>query len=144
MKRFICLMIFAVVVMVGLPEQSAGSGSPPDRVGFVVDQPSMDLQVLATDLLKTANYELTFEGCKSFEMAVLPRKGGFVADQGLFLEMQVTWLNDKNATSNLSASTMVRNYDFRLCRYTKLNENQVITKNIESRDRSTIRADSRV
>lgn len=143
MKRFICLMIFAIGLFVSLPATSSGNGSPPDQVNIVQYHPVDFTAMVINQEVKV--FKVSKE--PNWEFGVVNRiekEGGFVADQGLFLEKQFTWLNNKNATSNLSASNMVRNYDFRLCRYTKLNESQIITKNIESITRCTIRADSQV
>ena len=138
MKNFIVLMIFAIGLMVSLPSTSSGSGSPPDQVSFVQDQP-IDFTAMVVNQEFVANYELTFTGYSSFIMAALPEKGGFVADQGLFLERQHLYLSYLNLKA-----TDFTNYglDFRLCRFTKPIESQI--KNIESGSRCTIRADSQV
>ena len=156
MKNFIVLMIFAIGLMVSLPSTSSGSGSPPDQgwqfslrqaqgadqtksVSFAVGQPSIDLPVMVANYEMTAGYELTFVSNQTFIMAVLPKEGGFVADQGLFLERQHLYLSYLNLKA-----TDFTNYglDFRLCRFTKPIESQI--KNIESGSRCTIRADSQV
>lgn len=118
MKKFIVLMIFAIGLFILLPSTSSGSGSPPDQASFVANQ-TVDFTAMVVNQEFVANYELTFTGYSSFTMAVLPGEGGFVADQGLFLERQHLYLND-----------------------TKPIESQI--KNIESGSRCTIRADSQV
>lgn len=139
MKNFIALCIFAIGMFAMLPSTSSGS-APPDQVSFVAELPAIDLTFEVANLDLAANYELTFESYQSLEMAILPQKGGFVADQGLFLERQHLYLCNKK----LTGSTAFTNYssDFRLCRYTKQIESQIVTQNIESVTRCTIRADS--
>jgi len=137
MKKFIVAFVFAIGMFAMLPSTSSGS-APPGQVSFVAELPSIDFPVVVVDQVLAANYEFTFVSYQSFELAVLPEKGGFVADQELFLVRQHLYLNDKK----LIESTAFTNYnpDFRTCRYSKLIENQI--KNIESRTRCTIRADS--
>lgn len=139
MKKFIVLMIFAIGMLAMLPSTSSGS-APPGQVSFAAELPAIDLTFEVANLDLTANYEFSFVSYQTFEMAVLPEKGGFVADQGLFLVRQHLYLNDKK----LIESTAFTNYnpDFRICRYSKQTESKIITQNIESRTRCTIRADS--
>ena len=144
MKRFIVLMCFAIGLFVSLPSTSSGSGSPPDQVSFVAFQP-VDFTAMVINQDVVTNYQFAFLSNQSFEMAVLPEKGGCFVVQDSNLELQATYLNDKIAISDVSRSTMVDNYDFRTCLYFRQNERQLITKhNIESQSRCTIRADSQV
>lgn len=136
MKKFIVLMIFAIGFLTMLPSTSSGSESPPGQVSFVANH-SIDFTAMVVNQEIVANYELTFVSYQSLEMAVLPQKGGF---QGLYLERQHLYLCNKR----LIESTAFTNYssDFRLCRYTKYIESQIVTQNIELETRSMIRADS--
>jgi len=115
MKNFIVLMIFAIGLFVSLPSTSSGSGSPPDQCMFVAGVSSIDFPVMVATQELAANTEYAFVSNQTFEKAVLLKEGGFVADQGLFLERQHLYLNEKI-------------------------ESQI--KNIESGSRCTIRADS--
>lgn len=140
MKRFIVAFIFAIGLFVSLPSTSQGS-APPGQVSFVADQP-VNFTAMVVNYEMVANYELTFVSYQTFEMAVSPQEGGFVADQELFLEKQHLYLNSKITIESTDFTNSVT--DNRLFRYSKQNESQIVTQNIESRTRCTIRADSQV
>ena len=143
MKLFFAIMLFAICLF-SMPGTSSGSGSPPDQVSFVAFQPSSDLPVMAANYEMTANLELTFVSNPTFEMAVLPREGGYFVVQDSNLELQTTYKNSKNATFNNTENTRLDNYYFRTCLTEKVQSQIIITHNIESGSRCTIRAESQV
>lgn len=144
MKRFICLMIFAIGIMVSLPGQSSGSGSPPDQTCFVVDHPVVvTAMVVNQDMV--ANYELTFAGYHPLAMAVLPQEGGEVA--GL-LDQERTYLIKSLVVTSQNNYLLSPNFyvlsNFRTCRY------KLHAVNRKSKEKDTayglirIRADSKI
>jgi len=141
MKLFLSIMLFAICLF-SMPGTSSGSGSPPSQVSFVQGQP---VDFTAMVINQVANYEFTaFVSNQTFEMAVLPKEGGFVVVQDSNLELQATYKNDKNATFNTTENTMLDNDDIRTYSLTDKVPRKTITQNIESRSRSTIRADSQI
>jgi len=140
MKHLIILMVFMIGLFV-MPSTSSGN-APPDQVSFVTGLPSIDFPVMVANQTVT-NMELTFVSHPVFNQADI-EKGGYFVIKDSNLELQATYKNDKNATLNDTGNTILDNYDFRTCRYEKLNESQISIQNIESRSRCTIRADSKM
>ena len=136
MKKFIVFICFAIGLMVSLPSTSSGSESPPGQVSFVADHfVDVTAMVVANEVeFKVQLYKLI---CEAFTDLL---KGGGVVIQELNLDQRHLYLNSKITIE----STALKNYnpDIRLCRHMKLIESQI--KNIESRTRCTIRADSQV
>ena len=136
MKSILIAFVFAIGFMVSLPT-SGYSKAPPGQVCFVADHQFCDIAATAIPS------QLTF---KVYQFAgigkMVVEKGGGVDVQVMKLVTQPTNLTEQKMNS--TDFTHFYNYDFRLCRYSKQPESQIITQNIESRTRCTIRADSQV
>jgi hypothetical protein len=144
MKRIIVLGFFAIGLMLSLPGMSSGSGSPPDQVCFAQGLPTFDLPVMVASQELAANTEFNFLSYSTFAPATVPEEGGCFVIQDSNLELQATYLNNKNATFNTTAITMLYNDDIRTCLKSEVVQSQIlITQNIESGSRCTIRADSK-
>lgn len=135
MKSILLAFIFAIGLMVSLPT-SGYSKAPPGQVSFVVDHQFGDIAATAIPSQLTFKlYQFTHIGKMVME------KGGGVDVQVMKLVTQPTNLTELKM--NATDFTQFCNYDFRLCRYLMQTESQIITQNIESRTRCTIRADSK-
>ena len=158
MKRFICLMIFAIGLFVSLPGTSSGSGSPPGQASFV-QGPAVDFtavvvnqEVKVFEVSKVINVDFTvmvsYQGVKVFEVskvinvnstAMVNKEGGLiVVSQGL-LERQYLYL-----TQPLKKSADYTNYstDIRLCYDTGGIRSTNLQNNIVAAGQIKIRADT--
>lgn len=140
MKRFIVLMIFAIGLFVSLPSTSSGSGSPPDQVSLMQGQ-AVDFTAMVV------NQEVkVFEVSQVFKVsctAMVVKEGGCFVNQSHGLELHATYKNDKNATFKATGNRMWDDDDILTC-FSVLSTENPNLKNIESRSRCTIRADSQV
>ncbi|OFX56269.1 MAG: hypothetical protein A2066_12755 [Bacteroidetes bacterium GWB2_41_8] len=137
MKHFIAICIFAIGLMVSLPAASSGSKAPPGQVSFEVGL--IDVAP-AIEIVQAPVFVSIFNQLAPVAEMV-QEKGGAAIGKSLNT-YRATGLSNKNVIVTATESSMFNNHDFRICRYTKHEESQIITQNIESPHRCTIRADS--
>lgn len=141
MKKFILLSLFAIGIMVLWPPGEQVRAATSDQVSFVAEHASF-APAMATVQAPAFVYE--FNQLAPVAVVVpTQEKGGAAVEISLITSRDAGYLN-KNVIATTTDFTMLKNYDFRICRLMKQTESQITAKNIESRTRCTIRADSQV
>jgi len=139
MKKFILLAFFAIGMMVMLPASGYSSESPPGQVSFVAAH--FDI---ATAMAIVQEIAFVYEFNQLAPVAAMVQeKGGAAIEKSLNTYLATGYCN-KNVINDPTDFTLIKNYDFRICRLLKQIESQITAKNNESNTRCTIRADSRV
>jgi len=124
MKKFICLMVFAIGLMVMWPPGEQVKAATSDQVSFVVDHPV----VIPAAAMLQDNYTFDQIGNVKYQNVMDCRKGGGVELQVLNLVTQPTYL--MNNKMKARAFTEYCNYSLRTCLTDKALKGQKIQKNI--------------